>query len=221
VIRLTNVSKCFAKHGSAAHALCSVDLQIEQGEFVAVTGASAAGKTTLLNIIGLIDTPSSGHYAFEGSDLRNCSDAQLTELRKRRIGFLFQGFRLIEDLTVGENVELPLRYQRCPRDRRRLATRELLELIGLDGHAHAYPDELSPGEQQCVAIARAVVHDPALLLADEPLDDIDEQNAARILDVLSTLHVVGTTVLMATHSPSWAARAERIVTLHNGHIVSD
>jgi putative ABC transport system ATP-binding protein len=220
VIKLTNVSKRFSQLGPAAPALCNVDLEIERGEFVAVTGISAAGKTTLLNIIGLIDTPSSGHYTFEGSDLRNCSDLQLTELRKRRIGFLFQSFRLIEDLTVRENVELPLRYQRCSRHRRRLATRELLELIGLNARADAYPDELSPGEQQCVAIARAVVHDPVLLLADEPLDDIDEESATRIFDMLSILHVVGTTVLMATHSPACAARAERVVTLRNGSIVS-
>lgn len=220
MISLTNVSKRFSRPGADAQALRDVDLVIRRGEFIAVTGPPAAGKTTLLNIIGLIDTPSSGRYDFDGSDLAGCSEADLTELRKHNVGFVFQSFGLVEDLTVFENVELPLRYQRLSRHRRRVATRELLEIIDLETRADAYPAELSPGEQRRAATARAVVHDPTLILADEPTGDIDGQSEGCILEMLTTLHGTGTTVLMATHSQACAARAERVIELHDGRVLT-
>lgn len=220
MIRLTNVSKRFSRPGADAQALCAVDLVIQRGEFIAVTGPPAAGKTTLLNIIGLIDTPSSGRVDFDGSDLGACSEADLTELRKRHVGFVFQNFGLVEDLTVFANVELPLRYRRLSRHRRRVATRELLEIVDLQARADAYPAELSAGEQRRVATARAVVHDPTLILADEPTGDIDGESAACILEMLGTMHGTGTTVLMATHSHGCAAQAERVIELHDGRVLA-
>lgn len=220
MIELRNVSKHYSRIGGDTQALLDIDLVVERGEFIAVTGPSACGKTTLLNIVGLIDTPSSGCYRFGGTDLTDCSEAELTELRKHHIGFIFQGFCLVDDLTVFGNVELPLRYRRLTRRRRHVATREILELTGLEHRSHAYPDELSPGEQQRVAIARALVDDPAVLLADEPTANLDDENAAHVLEMLETLHVVGTTILMVTHSSTSAARAERVVQLHCGRVVT-
>lgn len=220
MIDLTNVSKHYPQKGGDTQALLEIDLAVERGEFIAVTGPPGCGKTTLLNIIGLIDTPSSGCYRFDGADLADCSETELTELRKRHIGFVFQSFCLVDDLTVFGNVELPLHYRRLGRRRRRTATREILELTGLEKRSHAYPDELSRGERQRVAIARALVNDPAVILADEPTANLDDQNAAHVLEMLETLNVVGTTILMVTHSPTSAARAERVVHLHCGRVVT-
>lgn len=220
MIELKGVSKRYSRSGEGGQALLGVDLEIGRGELVAVTGPSACGKTTLLNIVGLIDTPSSGHYRFNGADLANRSEAELTELRRRHIGFVFQSFRLLDDLTVFENIELPLRYQRLSRRRRCTVVRELLELADLETRGEAYPDELSHGEQQRVAVVRAVANDPAMILADEPTANLDEESAGRIVEMLQTLHLAGATVLIATHSSLWAACAERIVMLHGGRIVA-
>jgi putative ABC transport system ATP-binding protein len=182
-------------------------------------GPSGSGKTTLLNIVGLIDAPSSGRYLFGDEDLSQRSVEQLTELRKRNVAFIFQAFNLIPELSVHENVELPLRYQSTPRVRRRSAVREVLELVGLDGRAKNYPDELSGGEQQRVAIARALVNDPKLILADEPTGNLDTQRGDEVMDMLEILNRAGATVMMVTHSPARAARAGRIVNLVDGRIV--
>ena len=218
MIKLTNVCKSFACGHAAATALRGIDLAVDRGEFVAVTGPSGCGKTTLLNIVGLLDAPSSGCYTFDDEDLRQYTAHELTELRKRHIGFIFQSFQLLDDLTVYENVELPLRYQRAAHRRRPTLVREALELVALESRAKAYPDELSGGEQQRVAVARALVNDPDLLLADEPTGKLDGESGAEILDMLVTLNGIGTTVLMATHSLSCATRAGRVVRLHDGRM---
>jgi putative ABC transport system ATP-binding protein len=215
MIELANVSK---RYPSAA-ALDCVDLSVERGEFVAVMGPSGSGKTTMLNIVGLIDTPSSGRYLFGGEDVSNRSVDRLAELRRRHVGFIFQSFHLIADLTVYENVELPLHYQDAPRARWRTRVRELLELVGLDARGSHYPEDLSGGEQQRVAIARALVNDPGLIVADEPTGNLDGGNGADVLEMLATLHDAGATVLMVTHSPARAALAERIIHLRDGRIV--
>ena len=219
MITLANVSKRYSKGPSLSAALDRVDLTVERGEFVAVMGPSGSGKTTMLNIVGLIDTPSSGRYLFGGEDLSNRSIDQLAGLRRRHVGFIFQSFHLIGDLDVHENVELPLHYQGVPRAQWRTRVREVLELVGLDARAHDFPHELSGGEQQRVAIARALVNDPSLIVADEPTGSLDGGNDADVLDMLTTLHREGATVLMVTHSEDRAARAERIVHLRGGRIV--
>jgi putative ABC transport system ATP-binding protein len=219
VIRLSDVSKSYPLGVSESVALAGVDLTIERGEFVAVMGPSGSGKTTLLNIVGLIDAPSSGRYVFGDQDLSQRSVEQLTELRKRNVAFIFQAFNLIPEMTVYDNVELPLRYQSAPRARRRSAVREVLELVGLDSRAKNYPDELSGGEQQRVAIARALVNDPKLILADEPTGNLDTQSGDEVMSMLEILNREGATVMMVTHSPERAARANRIVNLLDGRIV--
>lgn len=219
MIRLSDVSKRYPLGRSEAVALAGVDLSVDRGEFVAVMGPSGSGKTTLLNIVGLIDAPSSGRYLFGDEDLSQRSVEQLTELRRRNVAFIFQAFNLIPEMTVYENVELPLRYQAAARARRRSAVREVLELVGLDGRAKTYPDELSGGEQQRVAIARALVNDPKLILADEPTGNLDTQRGDEVMDMLEILNRAGATVMMVTHSPARAARAGRIVNLLDGRIV--
>jgi putative ABC transport system ATP-binding protein len=219
VIRLSNVTKRYSDLCDSA-ALDGIDLTINRGEFVAVMGPSGSGKTTMLNIVGLIDTPSSGRYVFGDEDLTSRSVDELTALRRRHVSFIFQNFHLIPDLNIRENVELPLRYQKVPRARWANRVREVLELVGLDARARRYPEELSGGEQQRVAIARALVNDPALILADEPTGNLDTKNGAEVLDMLGTLHREGATVVMVTHSPERAARAERIVHLRDGRIVA-
>ena len=219
MITLANVSKRYSPEPSASAALDCVDLTVERGEFVAIMGPSGSGKTTMLNIVGLIDTPSSGRYLFGGTDLSNRSVDQLAELRRRHVGFIFQSFHLVADLDVRANVELPLHYQGVPRAQWRTRVREVLELVGLDARSRDYPDELSGGEQQRVAIARALVNDPSLIVADEPTGSLDDRRDAEVLDMLSTLHREGATVLMVTHSEDRAARAERIVHLRHGRIV--
>ena len=220
MIRLANVSKRYPSASPNIAALDGVDLSIERGEFVAVMGPSGSGKTTMLNIVGLIDTPSSGRYEFAGEDLSSRSVDQLADLRRRHVGFIFQSFHLIADLTVYENVELPLHYQHVPPASRRTRVRELLELVGLDARGSDYPEDLSGGEQQRVAIARALINDPGLIVADEPTGNLDGRNDADVLDMLTTLHGAGATVLMVTHSEARAAHAERIIHLRDGRIVS-
>ena len=217
VIRLLNVTKHYS-NPSDSPALDGIDLTIERGEFVAVMGPSGSGKTTMLNIVGLIDTPSSGRYLFCDEDLTNRSVDALTELRRRHVSFVFQSFHLIPDLSIYENVELPLRYQRVPRARWANRVREVLELVGLDARAKHYPEDLSGGEQQRVAIARALVNDPSLILADEPTGNLDSRTGADVMEMLTTLHREGATVVMVTHSPDRAAQAGRIVHLLDGRI---
>jgi putative ABC transport system ATP-binding protein len=219
VIKLSNVCKRYAQAQSEATALDGIDLEIAKGEFVAVMGPSGSGKSTLLNIVGLIDAPSSGRYVFGEQELSYCSPSELAELRKRNIGYIFQTFHLIADLNVYDNVELPLRYQQVAKARRQTLVREVLELVGLDKRTAQFPEQLSGGEQQRVAVARALVNDPKVILADEPTGNLDSKNGEEVMSMLATLNREGATVVIATHSRAHASRAHRVVHLLDGRIV--
>ena len=219
MIKLSGVSKLYRTNELETTALNSVDLNINDGEFVAVMGPSGCGKSTLLNIVGLIDTPSSGQCFFGDEEVSNHSEGKLAELRKGNVGFIFQSFNLIDELNVYENVELPLLYQDTPKAQRKNLVREALELVGLSARAKHRPDQLSGGEQQRVAVARAVVNDPKLILADEPTGNLDTKNGEEVMAMLKTLNEQGATIMMVTHSPTHGARAHRIVNLLDGRVV--
>ena len=220
MIRLSSVTKLYRTAEMETRALAGVDLNVRQGEFVAVMGPSGCGKSTLLNIVGLIDSPSSGQYYFGDQEISGYSENRLAALRKGKIGFIFQSFNLIDELNVYENVELPLLYQGLPKARRRNLVREALELVDLSSRARHRPEQLSGGQQQRAAVARAVVNDPSLILADEPAGNLDTKNGEEVMGMLKTLHDQGATILMVTHSPSHSTRADRIVNLLDGRIVA-
>jgi putative ABC transport system ATP-binding protein len=221
MIELSDITKLYRTAELETAALSGIDLDILDGEFVAVMGPSGCGKSTLLNIVGLIDSPSRGEYRFAGHEVSKYSENRLADLRKGNIGFIFQSFNLIDDLDVYENVELPLLYQKVTKAERRTRVREALELVDLVARARHRPDQLSGGQQQRVAVARAVVGSPRLILADEPTGNLDTKNGEDVMSMLGTLHEQGTTILMVTHSPSQAEQADRIVNLLDGRIVPD
>ena len=220
MITLRNVRKNYRADNLETAALADVSLQIDAGEFVAVMGPSGCGKSTLLNVLGMIDSPTSGEYLFCGQDVARWPESRLVDVRKRNLGFIFQSFNLIEDLTVYENVELPLLYQNAPRAHRKARVREVLELVDLLPRARHRPAQLSGGQQQRVAVARAVVTDPKLILADEPTGNLDTRNGEEVMGMLDTLNQQGATVLMVTHSHEHAARAQRIVSMVDGRIAT-
>jgi putative ABC transport system ATP-binding protein len=219
MIKLQQVSKKYRTAELETTALDGVDFALESGEFVAVMGPSGCGKSTLLNIVGLIDNPSSGQFFFGEREISQYSESRLAHLRKGNVGFIFQSFNLIDELDVYENVELPLLYQKVSKPQRRNLVREALELVGLLPRAKHKPAQLSGGQQQRVAVARAVVGNPKLILADEPTGNLDSKNGEEVMEMLTTLNEQGTTVLMVTHSPSHAARAQRVVNLLDGRVV--
>jgi len=219
--RLQNIRKVYRTDTVETTALADVSLDIEEGEFVAVMGPSGCGKSTLLNIVAMLDTPSSGRYVLGGMEVSAASEMQLTEVRRGNIGFIFQSFNLIDDLSVYENVELPLLCLNVPRKNRQVRVREVLELLGLMHRAKHRPAQLSGGQQQRVAIARAVVGDPRLIVADEPTGNLDTGNGEEVMDMLTTLNRQGATILMVTHSPAHAERASRILNMLDGRLVSD
>lgn len=220
MITLRHITKNYRADDMETAALADVSLQIDAGEFVAVMGPSGCGKSTLLNIVGMIDSPTSGEYVFCGQDVAPWRESRLVDLRKRHLGFIFQSFNLIEDLTVYENIELPLLYQSAPRAHRKARVREVLELVDLRARAGHKPAQLSGGQQQRVAVARAVVTDPKLILADEPTGNLDTRNGEEVMGMLDTLNRQGATVLMVTHSHEHAARAQRIVSMVDGRIAT-
>ena len=220
MITLRNISKSYRADNVETAALDNVSLQVDPGEFVAVMGPSGCGKSTLLNVVGMIDSPTSGEYIFCGQEVARWPESRLVELRKRDLGFIFQSFNLIDDLTVYENIELPLLYQNAPRALRKARVREVLELVDLLPRARHRPAQLSGGQQQRVAVARAVVTDPKLILADEPTGNLDTRNGEEVMAMLDTLNQQGTTILMVTHSHEHASRAQRIVSMLDGRIVS-
>ena len=201
-------------------ALRAVTLRIERGEFVAVMGPSGCGKSTLLNVVGMIDSLSGGEYFFNGEEIGHRSENDLVDLRKRNIGFVFQNFNLIDDLSVQENVDLPLLYLGLSRKERRLKVDEALTLVGLESRARHKPQELSGGQQQRVAIARSIVSDPRLVLADEPTGNLDTANGQEVMDMLDRLKAKGVTILMVTHSPEHGQRADRIIQMLDGEVVT-
>jgi len=220
MIKLSGITKLYRTTELETTALNKVDLTIDQGEFVAVMGPSGCGKSTLLNIIGLIDSPTSGEYLFGDENVAGYSENRLADVRKGNVGFIFQSFNLIDELSVLENVELPLLYQDIPKAQRRSLAHEALKLVGLTPRANHRPDQLSGGQQQRVAVARAVVSNPRLILADEPTGNLDTKNGDEVMGMLTDLNANGTTILMVTHSPSHAERASRIVNLLDGQVVS-
>ncbi|MDY6801318.1 MAG: ABC transporter ATP-binding protein [Bacteroidota bacterium] len=221
MIKTKQLVKIFRTDEIETTALNKVDLEVQKGEFVAVMGPSGCGKSTLLNIIGLLDNPTSGELWFDGIEVSGFKERQRTELRKSNIGFVFQSFNLIDELTVYENVELPLLYLKVSAKERKEKVEAVLERMKIGHRRKHFPQQLSGGQQQRVAIARAVVANPKLILADEPTGNLDSANGEEVMKLLTELNKEGTTIVMVTHSPSDADYAHRIVQLFDGHIVTE
>ena len=221
MIKTEKLSMLFTTEEVQTKALNEVTLHVEQGEFVAIMGPSGCGKSTLLNILGTLDSPTSGSYFFEGKQVDKMNENQLTALRKNNLGFIFQSFNLIDELTVYENVELPLVYMGSKAAQRKEKVNKVLEKVNLLHRANHYPQQLSGGQQQRVAIARAVVTDCKLLLADEPTGNLDSVNGVEVMELLSELNRQGTTIIIVTHSQRDATYAHRIIRLLDGQIVSE
>ena len=221
MLKLDNVSKIYRTSEVETQALGEVSLEIADGEFVAIMGPSGCGKSTLLNVLGLLDSPSAGAYWFFGEDVARYSERQLTRLRRERIGFVFQSFNLIDDLSVAENVEVALLYRRVPGAERKRRVRQALERVGIAHRAGHRPQQLSGGQQQRVAVARALVSDPSLILADEPTGNLDTANGEAVMALLTEAAAAGVTVVMVTHSLTQAAAAGRTIKLLDGQVVSE
>jgi len=218
VIRLEGICRTFMVGGQPVRALVDVDEQIASGEHLAIMGPSGSGKSTLLNIIGLLDRPSSGSYRLDDREVSHLDEAELTQLRRHRIGFVFQFFHLVTRLTALENVELPMIFAGIPRDQRRKKALDTLQAVGLAARAEHRPDQLSGGEQQRVALARATVMGPGLILADEPTGNLDTASGQQVLDLLDGMNQKGLTLVVVTHDPDVARRADRILILADGRI---
>lgn len=221
MLQTEQLKKVFRTDEVETTALNNVDLQVKKGEFVAVMGPSGCGKSTLLNILGLLDNPSGGKYYFDGKEVSKFRERQRTNMRKGNVGFVFQSFNLIDELNVYENVELPLLYLRMPGSERRKKVNEILDRMQISHRKRHFPQQLSGGQQQRVAVARAVVADPKLILADEPTGNLDSKNGEEVMNLLEELNAEGTTIIMVTHSPAHAERAQRVVHLFDGHIVTE
>ena len=216
MLHMQSVSKVFRTEQVETHALRSLDLHVREGEFVAVTGPSGSGKTTFLNIAGLLETFTDGHFSLDGQDVRGLSDDARSRLRNHKIGFIFQGFNLIPDLNLFDNCDVPLRYRGMPAAERKLRIENALGLVGLGSRMKDYPAELSGGQQQRAAIARALAGSPRLLLADEPTGNLDSQMARSVMELLEDINEQSTTIIMVTHDPELAARAQRNVHIVDG-----
>ena len=221
LIDLSDIWRTYHLGRTRVDALRGVDLSIDEGEYVAVMGPSGSGKSTLLNLLGCLDRPSRGSYRLGGQDVSRMSDDRLSDIRNLRLGFVFQSFNLIAQLSIVENIEVPLFYQGVARGRRHARSAELAEMVGLSGRLRHRPSELSGGQQQRVAIARALANDPLVILADEPTGNLDSHTSLEILGVIDEVHRRGRTILMVTHEDEVAARAERIVRLMDGKVASD
>jgi len=216
MLELKKTTKRFTGGDVVTTALSSVSLQVKAGEYVAVVGPSGCGKSTLLSILGLLDSPDEGEYWFDGQNVAACGEGELSELRRGRVGFIFQSFNLIEELSVNENVELALEYAGIPTTERRERVAQMLDKLGVAHRGKHRPSQLSGGQQQRVAIARALVNRPAVLLADEPTGNLDSLHGDEVMALLENINQEGTTIVMVTHSPSHAARASRIIGLVDG-----
>ena len=222
LIELQGITKVYGKGQAELHALRGIDLSIYEGDFVAVMGPSGCGKSTCMNVLGCLDTPTSGHYLFKGVDIADLTRNQRALLRRHYLGFVFQGFNLLSRTSALENVELPLLYRGIHHTSRRDVAREALDAVGLSGWEHHTPAELSGGQQQRVAIARAIATSPAVLLADEPTGNLDSIRSTEIMELLSSLNTDrGITVMMVTHEPDMAGYASRTVRFRDGLIASD
>jgi putative ABC transport system ATP-binding protein len=221
LILLQHLSKIYRAGAVPVHALRDITLEIDHGEFVAIIGQSGSGKTTLLDILGCLSYPTSGEYWLDGERVSQLTDSQLTAIRNRKIGFVFQTFHLLPRKTAMENVQLPLMYAGASRTEQRTRARELLTLVGLKERMTHFSNQLSGGQQQRVAIARALANRPAILLADEPTGNLDSQAGQALLDIFDQLHLDGQTIIMITHDPLIAQRANRCITLSDGRVVAD
>lgn len=219
LIELKSVGKIFMTEELETHALEDIQLDIRKGDYVAISGPSGCGKSTLLAILGLLDSPSQGDYVLNGRATSGLNAAERARVRNREIGFVFQAFNLIGDLTVRENVELPLTYRGMSSADRRNAAESALEKVGMSARRKHYPSQLSGGQQQRVAVARALACDPSVLLADEPTGNLDSNNGKQVMDLLSDLHSHGATICLVTHDPNYAKRADRTVYMFDGKIV--
>ncbi len=221
MIRTNNLKKLYITEEIETTALNNVNIEIKPGEFVAIMGPSGCGKSTLLNLLGLLDNPSSGEYYFIDTEVSKLSERQRASLRKGSIGFVFQSFNLIDELTVFENIELPLLYLGIPARKRKEKVEAVMDKMAIAARRSHFPQQLSGGQQQRVAVARAVVAVPKVILADEPTGNLDSKNGDEVMDILTKLNEDGTTILMVTHSPSYAEYANRIIHLFDGHVVTE
>lgn len=220
LISLQGIQRAYETGTTSTHALRDLNLSIAAGEFVAIMGPSGCGKTTLLNLLGMIDRPSAGRYQFLGREVANLSETLRSELRKQHVGFIFQNFNLIDDLTVAENVELALLYREMSARERRERVARVLDQVALGHRAQYFPAQLSGGQQQRIAIARAVVGEQRLILADEPTGNLDSEQGQEVMEMLRHLHSKGSTIVMVTHSPAHADFASRIVNMLDGRLVT-
>ena len=221
MIKTNCISKVFRTEDVETHALVDVSLEVKKGEFVAVMGPSGCGKSTLLNILGLLDVPNGGEYILDGTDVASLSEKQRNVLRRGTLGFIFQSFNLIDELTVEENIELPLLYMKVPAAERKRRITDAMARMAITHRSKHFPSQLSGGQKQRVAIARAVVMQPKIILADEPTGNLDSKNGLEVMGLLRELHREGTTIVMVTHSARDAAYSDRIVNLFDGCVVDE
>lgn len=221
MIKTDSISKVFRTEEVETHALINVSLEVKQGEFVAIMGPSGCGKSTLLNILGLLDRPTDGQYFLDGKDMCALTEKECNVIRRGTLGFIFQSFNLIDELTVEENIELPLLYMKVPADERKRRITDALKRMAIEHRAKHFPSQLSGGQQQRTAIARAVVMQPKIILADEPTGNLDSKNGLEVMGLLRELHREGTTIVMVTHSARDAAYSDRIVNLFDGCVVDE
>ncbi len=221
MIQICNMCKMYKMGDNIINALNNVSLHIKKHEFVAIIGPSGSGKSTLMNMLGCLDVPSSGTYTLDGNEISKLNDNELADIRNKKIGFIFQGFNLLQKLTALENVELPLIYQGVSSKERHKRSKEALEIVGLGERIHHRPNELSGGQQQRVAIARALVSNPPIILADEPTGNLDTRSGAEIMRILKELHSNGNTIILITHDNDIASQAMRMVRIQDGEIIED
>ena len=221
MIQVENIVKSFSTEEVVTIALNGVSMEVKEGEFVAIMGPSGCGKSTLLNILGLLDNPNGGTYRLDGVEVARMKEADRTKLRRGRIGFVFQSFNLIDELTVEENIDLQLKYLNLPKAERKQRVLEILRQVNMSHRAKHYPQQLSGGQQQRVAIARAVVGKPRIILADEPTGNLDSKHGKEIMELLTQLNAEGTTIVMVTHSQRDAAYAHRTINLLDGEVVNN
>lgn len=221
MLKLHNLTRVYQTQDVETSALNNVNIEIAQGEFVAIMGPSGCGKSTLLNTLGMLDSPSSGDYIFDGENVAGYTEKQLSVIRKKNIGFIFQNFNLIDELTVAENIELALIYHKIPVAERKKKVDQVMDKVGIAHRAKHLPSQLSGGQQQRVAVARAVVGEQKMILADEPTGNLDSAHGQEVMEMLQALNEEGTTIVMVTHSPAHADYARRTIHLFDGHVVTE
>jgi putative ABC transport system ATP-binding protein len=221
MLHMRALSRVYRTDAIETTALDAIDLDIMAGEFVAIMGPSGCGKSTLLNLMGMLDSPSSGSYVFDGQEVAGLNEARLAEVRKASIGFIFQSFNLVDELSVRENIELALLYHSVSASERKRRTEEVMDRVGIGHRARHFPSQLSGGQQQRVAVARALVAEPKLILADEPTGNLDTNHGEEVMRMLQTLNAQGSTIVMVTHSPAHADYASRIVSMLDGRILQE